>query len=187
MLVNVKRLHPLAGQIHLIDALPSVLADHPDTRLVVCGAGPLRESLAARAAERGVAANVTFTGLIDNHLVARYQQSADLFVLPSDLEALPTVAIEALASGTPVVSTDNPGGMELQRLFEDDVRIVPRGSPGELGAAISAFLGDVRRTRPRSDHILQEEFAPSSVAARFRAVYLEACSAAAPQVSSPTR
>jgi uncharacterized protein len=80
--------------------------------------------------------------------VARYCAAADLFVLPSLLEALPTVAVEALAAGTPVLSSDNPGGLELNDLFGPDVAIVPREQPIPLGAAISHFLHEKRRTYP---------------------------------------
>ncbi len=173
VLVNVKRLHPLAGQRRLVDAMPAVLAAHPDTRLVICGTGPLRDELLARAAELGVERHLTLTGLVDNRTVARYQEAADLFVLPSELEALPTVAIEALASGTPVISTDNPGGIELGRLFGDDVRVVRRSEPGELASAIIAFLSNVRRTRASSDEVLAREFSPAVTAERFAAIYRE--------------
>jgi glycosyltransferase involved in cell wall biosynthesis len=111
------------------------------------------------------------TGLVDNRTVARYQDAADLFVLPSELEALPTVAVEALASGTPVVSTDNPGGIELGRLFGDDVRIVDRREPAALAAAIVEFLSNRRRTRPSSDEVLAREFSPEVTASRFAAIY----------------
>jgi phosphatidyl-myo-inositol dimannoside synthase len=171
ILLNVKRLHPLAGQRRLIDAMPAVLAAHPDTRVVICGTGPLREDLLARAAELGVAARLTLTGLVDNRTVARYQDAADLFVLPSELEALPTVAIEALASGTPVVSTDNPGGIELGRLFGDDVRVVAKAEPAAFGEAIVEFLNDRRRTRPASDDVLAREFSREVTASRFAAIY----------------
>jgi glycosyltransferase involved in cell wall biosynthesis len=171
ILVNVKRLHPLAGQRRLVDAMPAVLRAHPDTRVVICGTGPLRDDLLARAGERGVAGQLTLAGLVDNRTVARYQEAADLFVLPSELEAMPTVAVEALASGTPVVSTDNPGGIELQRLFGDDVRVVRKAEPAELGQAIVEFLSNRRRTRPASDEVIAREFSPEVTASRFAAIY----------------
>lgn len=171
ILVNVKRLHPLAGQRRLLDAMPDVLRAHPDTRLVICGTGPLHDELLARAAELGIARELTLTGLVDNRTVARYQEAADLFVLPSELEALPTVAVEALACGTPVISTDNPGGIELGRLFGDDVRVVRRSEPGELAAAILEFLRNPRRTRPTSDDVLAREFSTSVAASRYAAIY----------------
>jgi glycosyltransferase involved in cell wall biosynthesis len=151
--------------------MPAVLAAHPDTRVVICGTGPLREDLLARAAELGVAGRLTLTGLVDNRTVARYQDAADLFVLPSELEALPTVAIEALASGTPVVSTDNPGGIELGRLFGDDVRVVAKAEPAAFGEAIVEFLNDRRRTRTASDDVLAREFSREVAASRFAAIY----------------
>jgi glycosyltransferase involved in cell wall biosynthesis len=171
ILLNVKRLHPLAGQRRLVDAMPEILRAHPDTRVVICGAGPLREELLARAADLGVAGQLTLTGLVDNRTVARYQDAADLFVLPSELEALPTVAVEALASGTPVVSTDNPGGVELGRLFGDDVRVVRKEEPEEFAAAIVEFLSHRRRTRPSSDEVLAREFSREVTASRFAAIY----------------
>ena len=80
------------------------------------------------ASKLGISDRVTFTGLIPNTVVADYVAAADVFALPSLLEALPTVAVEALASGTPVISSDNPGGVELSGLFADDIVIVPRES-----------------------------------------------------------
>jgi glycosyltransferase involved in cell wall biosynthesis len=171
ILVNVKRLHPLAGQRRLIDAMPEVLRRHPDTRVVICGTGPLRDALLERARELGVSGQLTLAGLVDNRTVARYQEAADLFVLPSELEALPTVALEALASGTPVVSTDNPGGIELGRLFGDDVTVVKKTDPAQLGRAIVEFLAHRRRTRPSTDEVLAREFSREAAAARFAAIY----------------
>ncbi|MEI6667378.1 MAG: glycosyltransferase family 4 protein [Acidobacteriota bacterium] len=171
LLLNVKRLHPLAGQRYLIEAMPAVLRAFPDTRLVFCGTGPLRAELMALAAHLGVGSNVTFAGLVDNRTVASYFAAADLFVLPSQLEACPTVAVEALACGTPVVSTDSPGGVELGRLFGDDVRVVAREHPAALAEAICAMLRDQRRTLPTTDEVLTREFRPSTVAARFSALY----------------
>jgi len=94
-----------------------------------------------------------------------------LFVLPSLLEALPTVAVEALAAGTPVISTDNPGGLELNEIFGPDVAVVPREQPLALAAAITDFLDDKRRTLPATRETVNREFRPGAVAAKYRALY----------------
>lgn len=179
LLVNVKRLHPLAGQVYLLRAMPAVLAEFPDTRLVVCGAGPLRGDLVRAAAELGISARVTFAGLVDNRLIPAYYAAADAFVLPSQLEACPTVAIEALACGAPVVSTDNPGGVELAALFGPDITVVPREDPGALAGAIVGVLRHPRRTGPEISAIIEREFSPGVVAARFGAIYREILNARA--------
>jgi glycosyltransferase involved in cell wall biosynthesis len=177
LLVNVKRLHPLAGQRTLVEAMPAVLRAHPDTRLVICGTGPLRVDLESLAQALGVAGQITFAGLVENWLVARYCAAADLFVLPSRLEACPTVAVEALASGTPVVSTDNPGGLELHQLFGDDVEVVPRQDAARLAATLAARLSAKRRTHATTAEVIDREFRPAVVWRRFLQTYEDALTA----------
>lgn len=173
VLVNVKRLHPLAGQRYLLEAMKHVIGEHPDTHLVVCGTGALLAELQGVARSAGVEAHVTFAGLVDNTLVARYCTAADLFVLPSLLEALPTVAVEALACGTPIVSSDNPGGLELHGVFGDDVQVVPREDARALADAISAALRAKRATRPSTQTIVDERFRANAVARQYWDVYAE--------------
>ena len=178
LLVNVKRLHPLAGQRFLIEAMNEVIRTHPDTRLVICGTGALLGELQATARSAGVERHVTFAGLVDNAVVARYCTAADLFVLPSLLEALPTVAVEALACGTPVISADNPGGLELNDVFGRDVSLVPREQPLPLAQAIVAFLLEKRRTNQDTRDAIEREFRPAGVAAKYRALYHDVTSRA---------
>ena len=173
LLLNVKRLHPLAGQRFLIEAMNDVVRVLPDTRLVICGTGALIGELQAIARAAGVERHIVFAGLVDNATVARYCAAADLFVLPSLLEALPTVAVEALASGTPVVSSDNPGGLELNDVFGPDVTIVPREQPIPLAGAIIHFLQHKRRTLGGTRETIEREFRPAAVAAQYRAIYAE--------------
>lgn len=173
LLLNVKRLHPLAGQRYLIESMNEVIRRHPDTRLVICGTGPMLDELKGVARSAGVERHVTFAGLIDNSAIARYCAAADLFVLPSILEALPTVAVEALASGTPVLSSDNPGGLELSDVFGTDVGIVPREQPMALADAIGDFLRNKRRTLRATRTVIDREFRPRAVAAHYWQVYTE--------------
>ncbi len=171
LLLNVKRLHPLAGQRYLIEALPIVLKEWPSARLVICGTGPLEGELRALVRLNGVATQVRFAGLVDNETIAQYDTAADLFVLPSLLEACPTVALEALACGTPVVSSDNPGGVELAGIFGADVALVPRGDASALATAILNGVNAGRRTLPSTATTIEQRLRPSIIAAEYRAIY----------------
>ncbi|HEX6737728.1 MAG TPA: glycosyltransferase, partial [Vicinamibacteria bacterium] len=115
--------------------------------------------------------------LVPNAEVARLQAAADLFVLSSVLEATPTVALEALACGTPVVSTDNPGGLELHTVFGEDVTVVPRQQPESLARAILAFLAAPRRAASGTASRLEERFRLPGVVERYLALYREAATA----------
>jgi glycosyltransferase involved in cell wall biosynthesis len=174
VILNVKRLHELAGQRFLIDAFAKATRGRNDVRLVICGSGPLKKTLEQQARDSGVGSRVTFTGLIANDQVARYAAVADLFVLPSLLEALPTVAVEALASGTPVISADHPGGVELNELFADDVLVVPRGNVDVLARAIDEFLRRPQRARAKSIASVQQRFSAAAVENAYSAIYARA-------------
>ena len=171
VLVNVKRLHPLAGQRYLLEALGEVVRTHPDTRLVICGTGPLLAELKDVARSNGVEGHVTFAGLVDNETIARFDAAADVFVLPSLLEACPTVALEALASGTPVITADNPGGLELGEIFGYDVTVVPKEHPSALAGAIVAMLDAKRRVRDATSRIIAQEFRRPAVDRQFLDIY----------------
>ena len=174
VILNVKRLHELAGQRFLIEAFARLQRGRRDTRLVICGTGQLRRDLEALAASVGVAERVTFTGLLPNEEIARYAAVADVFALPSLLEALPTVAVEALASGTPVVSADHPGGVELHELFGDDVQVVPKGQVEPLADALEEALRSPVRVLPATLDLVAKHFSPASVHAQYDAAYARA-------------
>ncbi len=171
LIVNVKRLHPLAGQRYLLQAMGEVIRWFPDSRLVICGTGPMRDELQVAARNAGVEGHVTFAGLVDNETVALYDRAADVFALPSLLEACPTVALEALACGTPVVSSDNPGGVELNDLFGVDVTVVPRENDLALATAITDVLEMKRRVRADTRRALARDYSSRAVAAAFFDVY----------------
>jgi glycosyltransferase involved in cell wall biosynthesis len=174
LLLNVKRLHPLADQATLLEALARVRRRRGDAVLLVAGSGEEEEALKARAAALALGDAVRFLGLVPNAEVARLQGAADLFVLSSVLEATPTVALEALASGTPVVSTDNPGGLELRALLGEDVTVVPRQDPEALAAALLAFLERPRRVSAETLRQVTERFSPASVVERYLELYRRA-------------
>jgi glycosyltransferase involved in cell wall biosynthesis len=174
LLLNVKRLHPLADQATLLTAFARIAKRREDIVLLIVGTGESESALRQQTTELGLNERVRFLGLVPNAEVAALQGAADLFVLSSTLEATPTVVLEALATGTPVVSTDNPGGIELNRLFGDDLVLVPMQDPEAMAAAVLRFLDSPHRTNQKTNDLLEERFRTEGVVTRYLAVYQEA-------------
>jgi glycosyltransferase involved in cell wall biosynthesis len=117
-----------------VAAAAEVAAARPDARFVIVGDGPLRGALEAQVAALGLGDRVTLTGV--RHDVPALLARADLVVFSSDWEGLPLVALEALAAGTPVLSTPVEGMRELP------VTVVPAD---ELASGIVDLLADPAR------------------------------------------
>jgi glycosyltransferase involved in cell wall biosynthesis len=174
VLLNVKRLHPLAGQTFLVEAMPEILHRHPKAKLFIAGEGEARKELEERASSLGLANAVRLLGLVDNRELPRYYHAADLFVLPSRLEAFPTVAAEALASGLRVVSADHPGGIELRSLFPDDVDLVPREQSGPLAHAIIEALSRASSSSAKTRERIERELRPKAAVETYLEIYRNA-------------
>jgi hypothetical protein len=76
-----------------------------------------------------------------------------------------------------VLSSDNPGGLELNGVFGPDVSIVPGEQPIALGKSIAHFLQHKRRTLPGTREVIEREFRPAAVAAQYWEIYREAAAA----------
>jgi glycosyltransferase involved in cell wall biosynthesis len=89
----------------IIRVLKRVLDLHPQAYLIVVGDGPKRAHLSKLSCDLGVKDHVRFEGLVSHELVPFYFSACDIFILPSDSEGLPTVILEAMASGKPVIAS----------------------------------------------------------------------------------
>lgn len=107
VILAVGRLERVKAFDVLIEAFARLRA-HRKARLVILGEGRERNALQGLVAKLGVEQDVNLPGFVANPY--RYMARANLFVLSSRHEGLPTVLIEALACGCPVVSTDCPSG-----------------------------------------------------------------------------
>ena len=131
----------------LIDSFAEVRS-RKDCRLIVLGEGPLRDELEERAQEQGVAADVDLYGFVDNPYA--WMAKADCFVLSSLWEGLPTVLIEALSLGVPIVSTDCPSGPREILQNGKYGKLVPMSDIEALADAIERTLsGEVENFDPR--------------------------------------
>jgi len=98
------------GFEYLIRAWPQVRAQVPNARLFILGEGELESELKTLAAELGVAGSCTFTGFEPN--VPEALAGLDVFALPSLVEGLPMVLLEAMAAGKPIVASRIAGSLE---------------------------------------------------------------------------
>ena len=122
----------------------AVVLKHFPAKLVVLGSGPEKESLIALAKNLGILESIEFKGFVKNPY--RFYSDADVFVLSSKTESLSFALVEAMAAGTPCVSTRCPGPDEI---IEDNAKglLTPVGDERKLAEAIKKFLKDPESAR----------------------------------------
>ena len=145
LLATVGALIPRKGQAFAIEAL----AQLPDTHLLLAGAGADEAALRARAAALGLTERVHFLGAVPHGELPWVLSAADVFVLPTASEGLANAWVEALACGTPVVTTPIPGAQEL---LTDPAwgRMTERE-----GTAIAAAVRDLLAAPPARANVLR--------------------------------
>lgn len=125
------------GLEYLLEAFACL--QQPDTGLLLIGDGPERQQLESLASELGIAGRVTWTGF--RHDTARLLEASDLFVLPSLFDAFPTVLIEAMMLGIPVIASNTGGIPEIVQHGKNGLLTEP-GSSLALQQAVTRLLED---------------------------------------------
>ncbi len=101
--LTIGRMSPEKNQARMIHAFSALHRDHPDSRLIIVGDGPLKESLMTLVSGLGLSESVVFTGQVPNPFPL--YAAADFFVLSSDYEGQPMVILESRVAGLPIIST----------------------------------------------------------------------------------
>lgn len=162
---------PRKGLPTLIEAMPELIASHPDLQLLVAGPGEVEDVAATLPAE--VAEHVTFLGLVSEADKVRAFHSADIYVAPQlGGESFGIVLLEAMASGTPVLASD----LEAFRLVLADGQygmLFSTGDPADLARGVSALLADpeARAAFSRAGLRRAKEYDWSTVARDVERVY----------------
>jgi glycosyltransferase involved in cell wall biosynthesis len=156
----------------LLRAMPIVRARMPRVQFVFAGetaVGYERFFDECRPLLDGQRDNVTQLGLIsDPQEMADFYALCDVFVLPSRTDCFAIVQVEALLSGTPLVTSDIPGAREVVRVTGAGT-LVPAGDPAELADGILRVLDDPARYRP-VDRVVRETFDPERSVAAYEAL-----------------
>lgn len=108
---TIGNLYPVKGHTYLVRAAAAVTQVFPESVFIIAGRGQLLEGLQTEARELGVEKHIRFLGFRED--VPALLQAMDIFVLPSLSEGLPLSALEAMASGKPVVATRVGGVPEV--------------------------------------------------------------------------
>ncbi len=137
------RLAPRKGFEDLIQAHAQVVRQFPGVRLHIAGDGPLKEQLKATAKRLSVADSVRLLGHVERQTdVAALYRGAVLFAHAAHYEGLPTVLLEAMACGRPVIATAVSGALEAITPGADGL-LTPVGDAAQLAEAICRLLGNV--------------------------------------------
>ena len=187
LLLGVGRMATKKGFQVLIEILPALLGDVPELRVVLAGGGDLLERF--REAAKPWAGRVSFPGAVLRDTLPDLYRAADLFVLPAvhdgkgNVDGLPNVILEAMASGLPVVASGISG---IPLAVEDGRtgRLVPERDPGALLGALRELLSNpaaAREMGERGRRKAAAELTWDAIAARYREGYLAALAPPLPE------
>ncbi len=177
MFLSVGRMASKKGYHVLVEILGELLERHADAHVVLAGGGDRLDEF--RAVTEPWRDRVHFPGAVGHDDLPDLYRAADAFVLPAvhdsqgNVDGLPNVILEAMASALPVVASGISG---IPLAVEDGVHgyLVPEQDPAALGQALSRLLGDLPWAREMGEAGRRRaltELSWDAVAARYRAAY----------------
>lgn len=176
LVLSLGRMHPFKGLDVLVDAMPDI----PDADLVivgppldVAGYGNYGEYLLDRAEAGGVADRVHLTGGIPHHEVLRWMEAADVLVVPSHLESMNRVCVEAAAAGTPFVVTETTGVAGYLDRAGVGLTVPPR-DPAAIARAVGVVLAGDWEREPEAARALVARFDMTSIGPAMQDLFARA-------------
>jgi len=174
-IVSVGRFCEQKGQVLLLQAVSRLVSEGIELKLVLVGDGPMRAYIETFIAEHDLSSYVELTGSLSGEQVREQLSLARTFVLPSFMEGLPVVIMEAFALGRPVISTYVAG---IPELVKNEVNgwLVPAGSVDDLVDAMrSALLAspeNLAEMGKKGRHSVLEQHSIITEAKKLRQLFL---------------
>jgi len=171
-LLYLGRLHREKNVETLIRAMPLILEQKPDARLLIVGVGYEHERLAELARRSHVAAHVTLCGFVPDEDLASAYSACDVFVLPSLAELEGMAVLEAMACGKPLLIANSPNSAATG-FVRGNGRLFRAGDPAHLAAQACGMLVDRDELQRMGDTSLEaaRRFDIRESAAAIEAVY----------------
>lgn len=168
----VGRLEPRKGAKFLFRAMPRILREVPEARLVVVGSGPLSGYYRSHLPD-GMEDRVAFAGRVSGEALASHYAGADVFCSPAmGGESFGIVLIEAMAAGAAVVASDIAGYRDVVKNGATGL-LVRRGDPDSIAAAIVRLArdGELRQRLIESARSEVRQYSWDRVTGRILDVY----------------
>ena len=139
ILIMTRNFRPVYGIEFFIEALPAVLRECPETRVVFIGIGLLEGDYKKRLRALGLSEKVYFAGRVEETEMASYLNAADIYVSTALSEGMSVSMLEAMACGLPVVVSDAPAYYES---VQDEVNgfIIPRRNVAQIAARLIELI-----------------------------------------------
>jgi glycosyltransferase involved in cell wall biosynthesis len=169
--INVGSFVKEKNQRFLMEVFASYLVEDQENELWLIGDGPLRSDLEAKCKKLGIAEKVKFWGYQKN-AVANIK-AADIMVMPSKIEGLPGVILEALSCGKPVIASA-VGGIPEVVINDENGYVIEEENIAEYVSKIRQVLNseDLRNKMSRNaQKLIREEFLMPKIARRFEEIY----------------
>ncbi len=138
IITHVSNLRPVKRVLDIVEIFNIVQQEIP-SKLLIVGEGPEREPAEALVEKLGLKERVIFFG--NSHEINKILCFTDLFLLPSEKESFGLAALEAMASGVPVIST-NTGGLPEVNIQGESGFLSDVGNINEMAANALKILGD---------------------------------------------
>jgi glycosyltransferase involved in cell wall biosynthesis len=173
VIVSVGNLRQVKGHPFLISALHRLAQQHVPFQARIVGDGPDRKALAAQATQLGIADRIEFTGPLKHSALQEVLANSDIFALMSLSEGISGAAMEAMATGLPVVATDVGGMRELVSHEIDGFLVSSRDSEHAADFLRTLLVQrDLRVRMGKAAHLkVLREFNLVNTADGYRAIY----------------
>lgn len=141
ILIMTRLFKPIYNIKCFLNALPEIIKEVPDTRVILCGNGPLEDEFKSFVMKNKLNEYVHFAGFVRNDELPKYYGASDIYVSCSLCDGTSLSLLEAMACGLPTVVTDVRAIMEWVRDGENGF-VVPRKDPKKLAEKVIQLLKD---------------------------------------------
>ena len=169
----VGRIDREKGIFDLVECGRYLCKERSEFYFIIAGKGRDLKKLKNKTKKAGIQDKFIFLGQVDKENLVKLYQDATLFIFPSYHEGLPTVILEAMSCGLPIIATDVRGNRDLISAGENGILVPPR-SPRKIAEAITTLIDDEtlrKRLGKNARETIENRYTWNAVSNKFLKCY----------------